>query len=45
MVKNPVSWDMRIEILLKKGARMVIKEARRNIIQSCNIRAARDSGL
>lgn len=33
MVKNAVGWDMRIEILLKKGARMVIKEARRNIMQ------------
>jgi hypothetical protein len=51
MVKNAVGWDTRdnrIEtkapILLKKGAR-VVKEARRSIIQSCNIRAARGSGL
>ena len=51
MVKNAVGWDMRNNridtkppILLKKGAREV-KETRRSIIQSCDIRAARGSGL
>ena len=53
MVKDAVGWDVwdvymwendmwenRIGIRLKTGVR-----ARRNIIQSCNIRAARGSGL
>ena len=51
MVKNAVGWAMqenrnetKTPILLKKGAR-VVKETRRNIIQSCDIRAARGSGL
>lgn len=49
IVKDAGDWDMwdnrRIETILLKIGAWVVKVTRRNIIQSCNIRAARGSGL